>query len=505
MKKIFVFSLMFISIFMFGCSKNESFDVSKITRPESDNIKILGEWEVTSSTYNDGKAYDEVTDGSLHLAVGNKINISKGKLIVGDITINNPNFKLKRMERDAFFKEIDDIEIKKKLEETVKGDYIDITSIYDSNKTYLNLISINDNEAYILFSDKIVRIKKVSDNIKVTLNEAKIKSSDNNKSSLALIDPKVNKDYYEKDVGILLGIKEPAKVQDGYFEKAVYKTFWISVINDKLQPIKVLNNSLLLPRVNGFSNINLKSHFENGVIDNELKVTSKKKDEKEMKGELIKKGVYEEITFVGNDYIGLESYYGKNFDGIYNSYSIIPIDMINTVSSMDIVNLFGKEQEENYIISESNAMDKYNKGEKEYYAQNRYSNVTLQRKNGNWHLEGLLNNKKDFDDYRTFDININPVPVLINYDTLMVPWSQVASLGRDVEDIVTSPNGKVAITLSKNKLSIYEVTDGRLGERLGEINISHDEKIVMAEWAVGDYVKNWDETIEKNYGAKEIE
>lgn len=506
MKKFFILFLMVISIFMVGCSQKESFDVSKITPPESDNIKILGEWEVTKSTYNDGKVEgDEVTDGSLHLAVGNKINISKDNLTVGDIIINNPNFKLKRMERNTFFKEIDDIEIKKELKDNVKGDYIDITSIYDSNKTYLNLISISDSEAYVLLSDKLVKIKKVSDNVKISVSEADAKTKEKNKNSLPLIDSKINKDYYKKDVGILLGIKEPARIKDGYFEEAVYKTFWISVINNKLQPIKVLEDSLLLPRVNGFSNISLKSNFKNGTLENTLKVTSKKKDDKEMKGEVVKKGIYEEITFVGNDYIGLESYYGKNFNGTYNSYSIVPIDMIDSVSSMDIVNLFGNEQEENYNISEANAIDKFNKGDKDYYAQNKHSNVTLQRKNGNWHLEGLLNNKKNFDDCKSFDININPVPVLINYDTLMVPWSQIVSLGRDIDDIVTSPNGKIAITLSKNKLSIYEVTDGRLGERLGEINIGYDEKIVMAEWAVGNYVKNWDETIEKNYGAKSIE
>lgn len=72
-------------------------------------------------------------------------------------------------------------------------------------------------------------------------------------------------------------------------------------------------------------------------------------------------------------------------------------------------------------------------------------------------------------DYpKTFDININPVPILVNYDTLAVPWSQVLSLGRDVRDVVTAPNGKIAITLAKDKLSIYKVIDGRIGERLGK-------------------------------------
>ena len=175
---------------------------------------------------------------------------------------------------------------------------------------------------------------------------------------------------------------------------------------------------------------------------------------------------------------------------------------MNSNKSMDILNLFGKEQEENFNKSENNAIQKYDINGRNYYSKNKYSNITLQRKNGNWHLEGILNEKNLMDYPKTFDININPVPILVNYDTLAVPWSQVLSLGKDVRDVVTAPNGKIAIILAKDKLSIYKVIDGRIGERLGEINIKNDEKIVMAEWAIGDYVKCWDETVENVYGAK---
>ncbi len=38
----------------------------------------------------------------------------------------------------------------------------------------------------------------------------------------------------------------------------------------------VLDKSLLLPRINGFSNISLSSTLDNGKFENKLKVTSKK-------------------------------------------------------------------------------------------------------------------------------------------------------------------------------------------------------------------------------------
>ncbi|HAT4338637.1 TPA: hypothetical protein I9094_000847 [Clostridium perfringens] len=505
MKKIFVIFFTIISFFMTGCSPKESFDISKITPPESDNIKILGEWEVVSKLHDSDENNSSSISGAFHLGKGDIVNISKDGVVANDISIVNPSFKLKRMERDVFFKEIDNISIKDEIKDTIKSEYIDVNSIYDSNKTYLSIISINDSEAYLLLSDNLIKLKKVSDVVpKQAVKESENAGIANKTKSENSISP----EYYQKDVGILLGLKEPAHIEDDNLEEASYKTLWISVINNELQPVMVLNNSLLLPRINGFSNISLSSSFDDGKIENKLKVTSKKKDpndKKEIKGEKNTAGIYEEITFVGNDYIGLESYSGSDdFRGTFNEYSIIPIDTMDTHKSMDIVNLFGKEQEGNYNKSENNAIQKYDIDGREYYSKNKYSNITLQRKNGNWHLEGILNEKNSLDYPKTFDININPVPILINYDTLAVPWSQVLSLGRDVRDVVTAPNGKIAITLAKDKLSIYKVIDGRIGERLGEININNDEKIVMAEWAVGDYVKYWDETVENVYGAKKI-
>lgn len=503
MKRIFLVFFTIISFFLMGCSQKESLDVSKITPPESDNIKILGKWRVTSKLLDCNKNSQGSLKSVFNLDKGDVINISKDGVIANGISIVNPKFKLKRMEREIFFREISNVAIKDEIKDTIKREYIDVNSIYDSNKTYLSIVSISDNEAYLLLSDNLIKLKKAS-NVVVKEDINKKEKVDNINSIGG--EDSISPDYYKKDVGILLGLKESSYIEDDNFKSASYKTLWISVINDKLQPIMVLDNSLLLPRINGFSNISLRSILNNGKFENKLKVTNKKKDPKdknEIKGEKNTEGEYEEITFVGNDYIGLEAYSGvDDFRGIFNKYRIIPINTMDTNKSMDIVNLFGKEQEENYNKSENNAIQKHNINGREYYSKDKYSNITLQRKNGNWHLEGLLNEKKSIDYPKNFDININPVPILINYDNLMVPWSQVLSLGRDIRDIVTAPNGKIAITLSKDKLSIYKIIDGRIGERLGEINISNDEKIVMAEWAVGDYVKYWGDTVKNVYGAR---
>lgn len=160
MKKIFLVFFTIISFFMMGCSQKESFDISKITPPESDNIKILGEWEVVSKLHDSDENNSGSVSGAFHLEKDDIVNISKDGVVANGISIVNPKFKLKRMEREVFFREIDNISIKNEIKDAIKSEYIDVNSIYDSNKTYLSIISINDDEAYLLLTDNLIKLKK---------------------------------------------------------------------------------------------------------------------------------------------------------------------------------------------------------------------------------------------------------------------------------------------------------------------------------------------------------
>lgn len=80
MKKIFLVFFTIISFFMMGCSQKESFDISKITPPESDNIKILGEWEVVSKLHDSDENNSGSVSGAFHLEKDDIVNISKIKI-----------------------------------------------------------------------------------------------------------------------------------------------------------------------------------------------------------------------------------------------------------------------------------------------------------------------------------------------------------------------------------------------------------------------------------------
>ena len=99
------------------------------------------------------------------------------------------------MEREIFFKEIDNISIRNEIKDEIKNEYIDVNSIYDSNKTYLSIISINDDEAYLLLTDNLIKLKKFSnEGIKEDSNESnKLDSDKSNKR-----ENKISTEYYQK-------------------------------------------------------------------------------------------------------------------------------------------------------------------------------------------------------------------------------------------------------------------------------------------------------------------
>jgi hypothetical protein len=60
-------------------------------------------------------------------------------------------------------------------------------------------------------------------------------------------------------------------------------------------------------------------------------------------------------------------------------------------------------------------------------------------------------------------------------------------------DAFTSPNKDIAIIVTKNKLYIYGISGDQLDSLpLGEIEMKEGETVIMAEWATGFYVDDWE-------------
>lgn len=487
--------LIFSMIFLSSCIPKQSIDLNKIIAPEPINISISGTWKIINKTkINEGpEDYDIIRD-----IKSDTICISKDLISFGDIKIKNPQFKLKRVKRDVDFNK----NIKKNILSEIKSDleYIDIISIYDNNKTYFNFIKNHSGNSYVYTTNTILELKKINEETNNQLNEKEVIGNDQSMDRLDL-------EYYKMDVGVLLGIKRPSSIDSNEnFMSSKYRTLWISLVDGKIKPIEELDNTLIVPRLNGFSKIDINNSNTVGERKEILTVTNNKKEENESKNFLQEDNVYNDITFIGNDYIGLQYYKGENFQNKYTKYKIIPIDALNGDNSIDLISLYGEKGKESYEKAKEQVIQrsKNNFLKNIKSLESDYKNITLVRKEGKWAIESRINLKKS-TGYVKFYPDLSPVRALLNYDGTVISWNKMKELKPAIRDFICAPNGRIIITLEHDKLKVYEcdIESNKIGKELGSISIGESDDIIMSEWATGIFVSRWTNVIREYKNSKE--
>lgn len=486
MKKIVVLLItLMVAFALTSCFKSNELEENKIMAPVPNKLDIEGTWEITAQyTIGENNQLKKIEDIQKPI-----ITISNQVAIAGDLEIDNPNFKFKRVVKENYLPKAFDSVVSNV---PLSDGYMNIITISDNTNMYLDFILKNQNEGYVYAVGDLLAVKRID----TKLDQSEIDAA-NNKNSSAYIEEK-NK----QDTGILLGLKKPATVSaSGEIIPSSYKTLWISMIDGKVQkPITL--NGLLLPRMNGtFSDINMTDTNVAGNRTQTLVVTNKNKNNQSItqKSTLLS-NVNREITFVGKDYIGLEYYDGNDFNDTDNKYEIIPVDNIESGQSLDISSLFGAKGKNDYINSRnkfissksSSVLDNYNLN------NDNMSNITMFRKNARWVLDGMLNSKTLGVPDLPFDINISPVGTLVNYDSLNISWNRLKELNPNTVDAFSSPNENFVVLMDSNSINIYELSDGDINEKpVMTIPIDNGSVAVMSEWATGDFVSLWNKAVEQ--------
>ena len=82
------------------------------------------------------------------------------------------------------------------------------------------------------------------------------------------------------------------------------------------------------------------------------------------------------------------------------------------------------------------------------------------------------------------------------YDRLFTSWQGIKNQVPSAVDAISSPNKNMAIIKTKSSLYAYKIVDGKMSESPDlTISLNDDEEIVMAEWAMGEYVGYWTEQV----------
>ncbi|MEG1254816.1 hypothetical protein [Clostridium sp.] len=472
MRKIISIILVFtIAFMMTGCIS--SFKV-EIKSPSTKTI-IEGQWKVKEYTSINE---DHVSDCTL---TGSVVSFSNEEVFMFERAYNNITYKAKVVNgKDYIYNTIgfipQDIELKDE-------DIIVVT--ISTNNTYLKDIIVNGDNMLIIQDDIILNLERISDT-PIANTSYMINSTEEDEG-------------HKDSSGVLLGLKAPS--DEGF----IYKTLWITYDGKNIASKEL--PYILLPRKNGFLKVdnnriynedryydNIEFSFLNGTIKQKEEVTTK--DSSSVNRE-------EDITFIGNDYMSVRT---VEHDEEYSKewLNTFLTDMNNSEEkvSVDLGKISDQRSIKDLTISNPNqSHDIYIKD------INTFTNFAIERIQGRWAFF-TLDSKKTIKDNSTEDeeegsVSSNiEIPLRVSnniarHDELFIPWQGIKNEVPAAIDAISSPNKNMAIIKTKSNLYVYKINNNKL-EKEPELTIPLEgyENVIMAEWAMAEYVGYWTEEVD---------
>lgn len=495
---IIIFFSLFSILILSACNISESNISDKINTPNTNNIPIIGKWEI--------KEYIDIEDENKEeddLYLGEKAFFHKEAVIIGKDYATNPNFKFKKVKTEDYLLNKYKVEAESL---NLRRKEIEVVSISNDNQHFYEFIKVNDNNLIVHIDRRFYKMRKIED--EVSKDEIK-KYIDSDKSMFKSFDDEKPK---EPKTGILLGIKTPIYDEINDSPQWEYQTIWINSKDRNIVNAYKLEN-LLLPRKNGFWMIDMEREIDNGNVEDHINMEPKMivedeedSDEKIYEDKMEEPGsstmsrpstlpsILKNILFVGNDYISME-----NIDidlGAKRTLQIYSLDNIEDQTPINLSDIIGEEGKEIFENSAENILSLDD-------ASSNESNIGLVRKQGYWVFQGRVNYKKNNEElYKDFDIKAIPPEEMVSYDELSIPWNRLKMRVPQATDVYSSPNEDIIIVETRSALLIYPISNGSLTKKspIKRIPLPNQASIVMAEWATEEYTDTWEEEVIKNGG-----
>lgn len=480
MKKIFCIIICLVLFFnLSGCASIGSEKNENIIPPKISSISIEGRWEISNEVNN---------EKSENTIVGQKIGISSNKFVFRGIAYNEVVYKIKYVDIENY------IQFQYKID--IKSDEIDmngnmkVIGVYnnskDKNKIICEFIEVDDSKMYMIYNEKLYELNKIDSN-KESIDEYIDYSKTSEDSNEG--------DRYNSPTGVLIGLK--TNRNDSYeYEPVKYSTVWINFDNGDIKYIDNKEN-ILIPRSKNFWSLKVETNeTDEGTYEKIITMpVGEKNINIEQKGWLSQYPIdYSEIEFVGNDYIGIKHSSGDNTDSMISRYGIRTIEKPNLPEQLTVDNIYGEEGKKQFEIAKNLAEERAK--DKSFKAES--SNLRMERDKGRWVLKGYLVSEK-VNEIKEFNINSLSTSKLVNYDTLHVSWKKMIEKNKNTIDLITSPNRRYAISLADGYLYIYEMKNGDISSLISRFPVGNGKSIIMAEWASGDFVANWDKVFKEDF------
>lgn len=523
LKSLLFFIIIFIlSMNLIGCSKRPLSNSTTVLPPQKYEMPLEGVWVI------DNYFVVEQSANSVELknSIGKLISFDKKKILFFDDVCKNPKYKIKTVDTQNYF--IGNYSIKPESV-GVNQSTVQVVTATTNENFLASFIILNENTILTYKNGAFLHLSKNNQLSSSATNiDAVINSGENNTTSKSEAPKSYNSNssnsaiFDEYNSGFLIGLKSYKSVSDdtgaySFYDieplEPVYRTIWINFSGDSIISTKELP-FILAPRLNGFWIINNKRTIGDSFIKDNLYSYPIEKDFNESlisndKNNLYNSSSLIDISFIGSDYISLESKnitYDKTKDHFNksNDLQVLPLDMINSSSSSNsspipIDKLLGeqgikalKQGAATYI----NSLDYDSRQKLEQFPN--LNNFGLNRKNGKWNLIGRLNySSEGYNDvFGDFDIPIMPSKELVRYDSLYPTWNIIKERVPDVVDAYSPPNKNFVLVLTKSDILVYDIINEHLSDKpLKKIPLNKDETVIMSHWATGKYVEVWNESV----------
>ncbi|SHH99489.1 hypothetical protein [Clostridium grantii] len=522
--KKYIFLITFIVLFittLTSCNTSKISYTAEISPPEKNNISLYGTWIVENTLVPLDFTESKPNTSSL---LGTYLIFTKDKADINSSEYFNLNYKIKSVCAEDYF--INSYKLNPKSI-NFRSDYIKVVTLSSENVFLNNFAFINEDSVVTSFNDILYYLKRVDD--KETTETSKSKASQlienispTITSSLIQSDSMVEeeKDSLENNLtqsGILLGLKSyekkdtetPYLINDNVMEPT-YRTLWISFNGYYVNPVKEVP-TILLPRKTGFWRIDVNRVLGNNYVQDYLSAIPLNSNSSTQKNS---RPLYEDIefnhlldiNFIGNDYLSL-NYKGITLEKNETSYfnyefmRMISIDTLysNNETSIPIKKILG---ESGYTLLQEgaiaflNSVDDKTKNSLNSSVDELSYGVT--RENGQWILKGSLDiiDKAAKGTLCSFPIPMVPPRELVSFDTLYPSWLSIKEKVPEAVDAYSSPIENFVIILTDKKILLYSMENGVLSSSsLLEIDLKEGEIPVMSQWATGNYVDSWTETV----------
>ncbi len=472
---------LFLLLLVSGCANPSWTMAGKIVPPVYDVCPLEGKWTVIQDLGSEGYSAETNLE-----AEGSLIQFSREIAVLGSNIWNQPTYKIKKVSSTDYL--MTRYIVLDGYLASISQEVEVVTVFADSN--YLGeFMKIDDATVIAFVQNKVLLLHKAAEHADDPLAVADANVTDANQ-------------YNNTGTsGIFIGLKIP--LNNDY----IYKTVWIAADAKELRPV-LSRDDIYFPRKSGFWELQVKSGLNQGETGAELSAhnaavkDSAAADDKASAETASPATQSIVIDYIGNDYVTI-----TNKIGAVSKLQVLPVDKLSSPIGIKVSDLLGAAGLTAYYSAREQALQTlHSQGITWIDEDVNEDNFGLTRKNGHWHLQGRINYQRN-DILRTMEFNINFLPPanLIFYDTLYLSWQSVKDRVPNALDAFTSPAKDIAVIETKNKLYFFGISGEQLDSiPLGEIELKEGTSVIMAEWATGFYVDNWEKTFLAN-GAHVVE